>query len=81
LTGRFSPDEMTFVPQPSAFSPAAARLGDGGTLTGIAVSRAEPAGQHRLWRSLAPVSVNSAEILHLSTALINRRSSGHEAFH
>jgi precorrin-6B methylase 1 len=39
---------MTFVPQPSAFSLAAARLGDGGTLTGIAVSRAELAGPHRL---------------------------------
>src|SRR4029077_7184780 len=27
LAGRFSPDEMTVVPQPSAFSLAAARLG------------------------------------------------------
>jgi hypothetical protein len=70
---------MTFVPQPSAFSLAAARLGDGGTLTGIAVSRAEPAGPHRLWRSLAPISVNSPEILYFSVALIRRRPSGHEA--
>jgi len=28
----------------------------GGTLTRIAVSRAEPVGAHRLWRSLAPVT-------------------------
>jgi hypothetical protein len=50
------PDEMTIVPQPRAFSLAAARLGYGGTLTRIAVSRAEPVGPHRLWRSLAPVT-------------------------
>jgi precorrin-6B methylase 1 len=56
LAGRFSPDEMTIVLQPSAFSLAAPRLGYGGTLTRIAVSRAEPVGPHRLWRSLAPVT-------------------------
>jgi precorrin-6Y C5,15-methyltransferase (decarboxylating) len=28
----------------------------GGTLTRIAVSRAEPAGRYHLWRSLAPVT-------------------------
>jgi precorrin-6Y C5,15-methyltransferase (decarboxylating) len=28
----------------------------GGTLTRIAISRAEPFGPHHLWRSLAPVT-------------------------
>jgi precorrin-6Y C5,15-methyltransferase (decarboxylating) len=32
------------------------RARHGGTLTRIAVSRAEPVGPHHLWRSLAPVT-------------------------
>ena len=31
-------------------------MGHGGSLTRIAVSRAEPVGSHRLWRALAPVT-------------------------